>query len=149
MISFHPVAYSPPSGLSSLNDALSNTNAAVAAIPDQIVICKTSDSSPITLSRSLCALIGGKIAILDATFSVSGTISAQVLQSMFYFPGKEFKHMTDLQCTKIIGGGSTSGNVIIPFLADHTTHRIGVNGGSTSQMTANTSWNLTGIVFFK
>lgn len=132
-----------------LNDALASTNTAVAAIPGQIVIEKTSVSSPITLSRSICALIGDKIAILDATFAVSGTISAQVLQSMFYFPGKEFKHMTDLQCTRIIGGGSTTNNVIIPFLADNATHRIGVNGGSTSQMTSGTSWNLTGIVFFK
>lgn len=132
-----------------LNDALATTNTAVAAIPGQITIDKTSPSAPITLSRSMCALIGNKIAIIDVTFAVTGTLSSQVLSSMFYFPNREFQHLTDLQCTKIIGGGSTSNNVIIPFIADWTTHRIGVNGGSTSQMTANTSWNLTGIVFFK
>lgn len=119
----------------------------VEAVPGVIVISKTSETAPITVSRGTCALIGNKIVLVDIAFAVSGTIPATVLQYMFYFNNRSFARSSDLMCTKIIGGGSTSGNVIIPFMADAETHRIGVNGGNTSQMTSGTSWNLTGIVF--
>ena len=132
-----------------LNDALATTNANVAAIPGTITLVKTSDTSPITLHRGTCALIGNKIAIVDAAFDVTGTIASNVFQSMFYFPNREFSRFSDIQCTRIMSGGSTSSNVIIPFAAKNDTHRIGLNGTSTSHMTANTSWWLTGIVFLK
>ena len=135
--------------VSRLNDALASTNTAVAAIPGQITLVKTSDTSPITLSRGVCALIGNKIAIIDAAFDVSGTIPSNVLQSMFYFPGREFSRFSDLQCIRILSGGSTTGNIIIPFAAKNDSHRIGINGSTTSLLTANTSWYLTGIVFLK
>ena len=120
-----------------LNDAIAST----------IQLLKTYDSMPITISRGACALINNKIVIVDVAFAVTGTLPASALQSMFYFSGKTFAGSSDLMCTKIIGGGSTSGNVLIPFLADSSISRIMVNGGNTSQMTSGTSWHLTGIVF--
>ena len=136
-----------------LNDAIGTANTAIAAVDSKIAstitLLKTSDSSPITLSRANCALIGNKIVVVDAAFQVTGTISSNVLQYMFYFLNREFSASTDLQCTKLMSGGTTSGNVIIPFLADATVNRIGVNGGSTSQLTSGTAWWLTGIVFLK
>ena len=45
MISFHPVAYSPPSGLSSLNDALASTNNALAALVKTISFSDTTTST--------------------------------------------------------------------------------------------------------
>lgn len=120
-----------------LNDAIAST----------IQLLKTYESMPITISRGTCALINNKIVIVDVAFAVTGTLPANALQSMFYFAGKTFAGSSDLMCTKIIGGGSTSGNVLIPFLADSSISRIAVNGGNTSLMVSGTSWNLTGIVF--
>lgn len=132
------------------SDMVSRVNSvqnSVEAVPGVVTIAKTSDTAPITVSRGTCALIANKIVLVDVAFAVSGAIPANILQYMFYFNNRTFARSSDLMCTKIIGGGSTSGNVIIPFIADSETHRIGVNGGTTSQMTSGTSWNLTGIVY--
>lgn len=116
-------------------------------IAKTINVEKTSPAAPITLARYTCPLIGDKIILVDIAFNVTGTITANVLESMFYFPYKEFLVATDLSAIKINAGGSAS--TVVPFFANNANSRIGVNGIQTSLLTNGTSWNLLGVVVLK